>query len=114
MLSPSQVRTIALALPGAEESSHHGTPDFRVRNKIFATLRSEEGISVLKLPAASHAELIRSQPRTFVTNAWSKQGWLGVRLAEISGAEYRELAAIAWRSIAPKKLVKEFDTELGT
>lgn len=111
MLTVAQVRSIALSFPGTEEASHHGHPDFRVRNKIFATLRPEEGVSVLKLPAASHAGLLKSQPRVFVTNAWSKQGWLGVRLSEISGAEYRELAAIAWRGIAPRKLLAEFDAE---
>lgn len=111
MLTLAQARAIALAFPRAEESSHHGTPDFRVRNKIFATLRAEENVSVLKLPVASHAGLIASQPRAFVTNAWSKQGWLGVRLAEITGAEYRELVATAWRGIAPKKLIAEWDDE---
>lgn len=37
-LTEERVRAFALSLPEAAESSHHGTPDFRVRNKIFATL----------------------------------------------------------------------------
>jgi hypothetical protein len=31
-------RRLALSLPGAEESSHMGSPDFRVGGRIFATL----------------------------------------------------------------------------
>jgi hypothetical protein len=34
-------RRIALSLPGAEESSHMGAPDFRVGGRIFATLASQ-------------------------------------------------------------------------
>ena len=31
-------RRIALSFDGAEEGSHHGSPDFRVGGRIFATL----------------------------------------------------------------------------
>ena len=34
-------RRIALSMPGAEESSHMGAPDFRVAGRIFATLASQ-------------------------------------------------------------------------
>ena len=46
------VRSLALALPEVEESQLFGTPDFRVRGKIFATARHGEGICMLKLPAS--------------------------------------------------------------
>jgi hypothetical protein len=38
MTTESEVRRIALDLPGAIEQDHHGFPSFRVRGHIFATL----------------------------------------------------------------------------
>ena len=35
-------RRIALSFEGAEEGSHMGQPDFRVRDRSFATLASEK------------------------------------------------------------------------
>ena len=37
-MTANQFRKLALSLPGVVESSHFHHPDFRVRNKIFATL----------------------------------------------------------------------------
>jgi hypothetical protein len=34
-------RTLALALPDASESSHMGNPDFRLNDRIFATLSAQ-------------------------------------------------------------------------
>ena len=39
--SPDTFRRLALALPGAVESSHMGAPDFRINGRIFATLASQ-------------------------------------------------------------------------
>ena len=37
-MTADQFRRLALGLPEAAESSHLAHPDFRVRNRIFATL----------------------------------------------------------------------------
>lgn len=37
-LTQADARALALALPETHEASHMGTPDLRVRDKIFATL----------------------------------------------------------------------------
>ena len=37
-MNTADFRRIALSLEGAQESSHMGNPDFRVGNRIFATL----------------------------------------------------------------------------
>ena len=41
-MNANDFRRIALSLPGAEESSHMGSPDFRVGGRIFATLASQD------------------------------------------------------------------------
>jgi hypothetical protein len=40
-MNAGDFRRIALSLEGVEESSHMGSPDFRVQGKIFATLASQ-------------------------------------------------------------------------
>ena len=49
-MKAADFRRIALSLPEATEGSHFGNPDFRVGNKIFATLAlAREGYGVLLL-----------------------------------------------------------------
>jgi predicted DNA-binding protein (MmcQ/YjbR family) len=49
-MTPTDFRRIALTLPNAEESSHMGSPDFRVGGRIFATLAMvEQGYGNLML-----------------------------------------------------------------
>ncbi len=108
MIDFATVRSIALALPEVEERSHHGTPDFRVRKKIFATLRPEEGRAVLKLPVDLHASLLEGNPEAFFLNGWSKQGWIELDLDHLGEAELEALAELAWMHVAPKSLVKSW------
>lgn len=48
-VSPARVRELVAKLPGAEESAHHGHPDFRVQKRIFATLSEAEDRAALRL-----------------------------------------------------------------
>lgn len=111
MITPARVRQLALALPGTEELAHHGTPDFRVRGKIFATLPTAGGIAVVKLPPADQADLVKADPQAFSLNAWSKQGWTNVHLEHITAAQMRELLDAAWRHVAPKRLAEKTERE---
>src|SRR5688572_20864764 len=52
-------RRIALSLAGAEESSHMGSPDFRVGGRIFATLASQsQGYGNLMLTPEQQAAFV--------------------------------------------------------
>lgn len=109
MVSPELARTLALALPQASEGAHHGHPDFRVHGKIFATLRPADGVAVVKLPAVDQESLLAADPRAFAANAWSKQGWLEVRLGAISPERLREVFEAAWCHVAPARLVSRHE-----
>jgi hypothetical protein len=65
-MNASDFRRIALNLEGAEESSHMGSPDFRVGGRIFATLASEEqgfgNLMEIKGPRAATAERCAMKP----------------------------------------------------
>lgn len=110
-------RRIALSLPETAESAHMDHPDFRVGGKIFATLRTPaEGWGMVKLQPFEQEVLVRAEPETFVAakGAWGRRGCTHVRLSAVSGAKLRDALIAAWRSTAPKRLVKQFDGGRGS
>jgi hypothetical protein len=101
-VTAATVRRLALALPEALESSHFGRPDFRVRNKIFATLRENDQAVILKTTPANLDALVRADAETF-WDEWRGR-WVGVRLDHVSVPVLRDLLTDAWRLVAPKRL----------
>lgn len=78
-------RRLALSLPGAEESSHMGSPDFRVNGRIFATLASQkQGYGNLKLTPEQQQEFVREAPEIFVPihGGWGRMGMTHIVLAK--------------------------------
>ena len=60
-------RRIALSLEGAEESSHMGSPDFRVGNGIFATLApAKQGYGNIMITAEQQATFVEELPEVFI------------------------------------------------
>ncbi len=107
MISPDQVRQLALTLPEAVEQDHHGRPSFRVGRRIFATLWDRYHVNVM---------LDEGGIRTAVAD-WPgacREFWWGRRLAaaqvDLTAADQglvRELLTDAWERRAPRRLVKE-------
>ena len=59
-MSTELFRQLALALPEAEEKSHFGKADFRVRNKIFAGFTAD-GVAYVKLkPEPEQQDILTS------------------------------------------------------
>jgi hypothetical protein len=110
MVTADEVRSIALALPGAQESSHFDVADFRVRGKIFCTLPGP-GQLTLRLPVGEQAALLAEDPDGFrpASGKWGEQGWTYAELDRLDAAHARELIVEAWRHRAPKKLRDTFD-----
>ena len=70
-------RRLALSLPEASEAAHMGHPDFRVRNKIFATLGSPDGgWGTVKLTPEQQGVLVEAEPAAFkpAAGAWGRRG----------------------------------------
>jgi hypothetical protein len=107
-MTATQFRKLALSLPEASECAHMNHPDFRVGEKIFATLGypdDEHGMVVL--PADEQATLVRKHPKAFALakGAWGKRGSTTVRLDAIDIATLRTALEIAWRNKAPRDLL---------
>src|SRR5437773_10066186 len=97
-ITPALVRRLALALPEAFESSHFARPDFRVHNKIFATLPPDGQTVVLRLSPANVDSLLSADPVALWDECLGR--WLGVRLNRIALPVLRGLIAAAWRTLA--------------
>jgi hypothetical protein len=110
MITQSQYRALALALPEAAESGHFDVADFRVRGKIFATLREADGRAVVKLTLDQQGLLAETMPGVVspVPGTWGLKGWTRLDLAAASEDDARHLLEIAWRNVAPKRLVALF------
>ena len=78
-------RRIALSFEGSEEGSHMGAVDFRVGDRIFATLASQEqGYGNLMLTPEQQAEFVRELPEVFlpIHGGWGRMGATHIRLAK--------------------------------
>ena len=83
-MNADDFRRVALSLPGAEESSHMGQPDFRVGGRIFATLAAQHlGYGNLMLTPEQQAEFVAEMPDAFlpVAGGWGGNGATHIRLA---------------------------------
>lgn len=106
-MSPEDVRRIALSLPEGEQKSHFDKPDFRVRNKIFATL-PPGGNAVVKLTPEQQEIMCGAAPDIFqpVKGGWGRQGWTEVMLAAADELTLTSALTTAWRNVAPAALKK--------
>ena len=110
MTRDAEVRALALALPEVEEQPHFDRPSFRVRGRIFVTLRPDEGVAILHLDEEQAAALVGSEPETFEPVVWGRlRGRVQVRLERVHPGELAGLVEDAWRATAPRRLVRARD-----
>ena len=120
MAAQADVRRLALALP--ETCQEAGRFSFSVDGKAFAWIWMErvdpkrprvpnpEVIAVRVASQMDKAGLLAMDPAVFFTEPhYNGFPAVLVRLPAIGSKELRELLTDAWRTQAPKVLVKEFD-----
>jgi hypothetical protein len=110
-MNAARFRQLALELPEATEGAHQGHADFRVKNKVFASLGPDEDWAMVKLTPETQAERVKRAPEVYepFAGAWGRQGCTRVVLRRAKVAEVRSALAEAWRNVAPKRLVEEHD-----
>jgi hypothetical protein len=110
-MTADQFRRLALGLPEAVERSHFSHPDFRVRNKIFATLGyPDPRYGMVKLTPEQQEELLCAAPETFrpAAGAWGRSGSTVVLLSATKVATLAPIIRRAWENAAannpPRKI----------
>jgi hypothetical protein len=99
-MNAKDFRRVALSLEGAEEGSHMGAVDFRVGERIFATLAHEkQGYGNLMLTPEQQAMFVEELPKVFlpVHGGWGKNGATHVRLAAVSENVLEGALRTAWK-----------------
>lgn len=115
-----RVREIAVALPGAEETTSHGMPCFRVAGgKMFCYFTHDhhgDGIVAIIVKTSGpdeQAQLIDQDPDAYYRPAYfGPSGWVGVRL-DTPDTDWDHVAdriELSWKLVAPRKLlgIREF------
>jgi hypothetical protein len=99
-MNAADFRRIALSLEGAEEGSHMGAADFRVKGRIFATLASQdEGYGNLMLTLEQQADFVRELPDVFlpIHGGWGRMGMTHIRLAKATEDVLAGALRTAWQ-----------------
>jgi predicted DNA-binding protein (MmcQ/YjbR family) len=107
------VREVCLSFPEAAEVLSHGSPDFRVNNKTFATYvinHHGDGHIALWINAPQGAQqlYVKQEPKHFYVPPYvGPRGWLGIDLDKgISWKTVARLVREAYEKIAPPALAK--------
>ena len=103
-MTADDFRRLALAMPDAIESAHMGHPDFRVNNRIFASLHHDRAsgmVGMVKLTPEQQEQFIQDDPDTFSpeAGAWGRAGCTKVRLASADEETVGEALTLAWQNI---------------
>jgi hypothetical protein len=102
-------RKLALSLEGAIESAHMEHPDFRLNNRIFATLSyQDKGFGVLKLTIQQQEAFITDQPRIFspVHGGWGRMGMTFLHLNEADESIMAGALKTAYQNLQAKQSLK--------
>jgi hypothetical protein len=99
-----EYRRMALRMEGAVEGAHMGHPDFRVNNRIFATLHQDRTTGALMLTPDQQQEVIRAHPDAFTpaSGAWGRAGATMVRLASVPEEALGAAMTLAWQTCMSK------------
>ena len=105
------VREVCLWFPETTEVISHGSPDFRVRGKTFATYvinhHGDGRVALwLNAPAGAQELYTKQEPKHyFVPPYVGPRGWLGVQLDKgISWKRVAKLVREAYEKVAPPAL----------
>lgn len=116
----TRLRKLCLALPEAHEVEAWGEPTFRVRNRMFAMYASASnhhggGRHAVWFKAApgDQPRMVKAAPQTFFVPPYmGKSGWVGMWLdADTDWSLTAELAADAYRLVAPKQLADALNSQ---
>ena len=110
MVSIDSARKAALSFPGTEEKKHFDIPDFRVKNKIFASIHTDKNFMMVKLSLVDQSVFCSYDKEVIfpVPGGWGRAGATFVNLKKVKKEMLMDALSCAWKYTAPKKLVQEW------
>jgi hypothetical protein len=83
---------LVLAIPGMVEGRHMGHADFRLQDRVVASLSGDEAFGVVRVEPEVQAALARGHPGQFepMAGAWGARGWTRVVLEAAREGPVRE------------------------
>jgi len=106
----AQVRTVALTFPGVEVGTSYGTLALKVRGRLLAREHQDLDCFVLRADLLDRQIMLQSAPGVFfITDHYRNYPWVLVRYAAVQARELPALIERAWRLVAPKTLVRNYD-----
>lgn len=100
-MTPDDFRRVVLSMPNAVEGSHMDHPDFRVSNKIFATLGyPDDNWGMVKLTPEQQDMAVASEPEIFkpAGGAWGRGGSTLVLLEALDQTTAASAVRMAWEN----------------
>ena len=111
MASESDVRRIALGLPGAtERASYENQATFRTKARMFAMLTHDpRGLLVWLETKEERDSLVAAEPSKFSTSRhYAGQATMLIDLEAVTVAELTELITESWLLRAPERLTGDW------
>jgi hypothetical protein len=110
VVTVSDVRAVARALPRTEEHLIRDQVKFRVGRIVYAAISADETILGFGFPREERPALIAADPGRFLLHRASdaRYNWIDVRMATIGGAEMREFVIDGWRMCVPKRVAAAY------
>lgn len=98
-MTPEAFRALALSLPRAQERPMLGSQEFRIKDKVFATLGwPEAGWAVVKLTPADQIRLMTTcEGLSPEPGGRGKRGVTRVRLSGVDAERLKPVLEAAWR-----------------
>src|SRR5262245_62120380 len=103
-MKAADFRRMALGLKGASEGAHMDHPDFRVNNRVFASLHSGDRFGMVALTPEQQEGFIADHPGMFTpeAGAWGRSGYTRVHLASVDEEVLGEALTLAWQNAGRK------------
>ena len=109
MVTPEQVREVALGLPRAYEAWVRDRRKFRVGRIVFLAFSRDETTMGFGFPKEARESFVAAEPEKFFLPGASdlRYNWVCAWLDALDEDEMRELVTDAWAMCVPKFLAAE-------
>ena len=106
-MTEEDFRRMALGMRDAIESAHMGHPDFRVNNRIFATLHQDREWGMVNLTPEQQQRFVGEWPQAFTPEkgAWGLKGCTAVRLRAVDEETLGEALTVTVGELGEPDLV---------